>query len=368
MVVTICKNTFISVAVGDADTDSSFSKDTGRVRSRSVEIPRSKPFVEQAQGLSEQSLARINSVLSAGFAPQSPPKKSVDSSYLRDQGEDEYEPDTAMCISELITLKDRLAKALGSTDQALEKPARAASSYSLSTMVATESSKSSLLWNSSNRSWSTASFEEAELESRDSLDRQSNEWIGFQRNVSEEATQQAKAVPTSFAGVTENAHNLKLCLSTDGSPLSHFQVPKHKDLQEMYRNTARDTPPTTMMIRNIPGRYTQLDFVEDLKELGFTGTFDFVYLPTDKSSSSNVGYAFVNFIESEWADKCKKELDGYSFTKHQRGSQKKKAKVSVAHLQGLKKNLQYYENTVINHREKRRRPMVFANIANVIGQ
>jgi hypothetical protein len=38
-------------------------------------------------------------------------------------------------------------------------------------------------------------------------------------------------------------------------------------------------PVTTYMIRNIPTRFTSLSFVRLLEEYGFSGTFDFLYLP-----------------------------------------------------------------------------------------
>jgi len=148
--------------------------------------------------------------------------------------------------------------------------------------------------------------------------------------------------------------------------MSHNLVPKNQDMTQMY-NASKDAAPTTMMIRNIPGRYCQNDLMLDLKELGFAGTFDFLYMPMDKGTSANVGYAFVNFLEPCSAAKSMTSFENFRFTRHQR-SCNKVAKVSVAHLQGLEKNLQHYEKTAVNmSKEKRRRPIVMANIANMFG-
>eukprot|EP00971_Amphidinium_carterae_P042692 839208-Amphidinium_carterae.1 len=51
---------------------------------------------------------------------------------------------------------------------------------------------------------------------------------------------------------------------------------------------------TTVMLRNIPNRYTRDMLVEKLAER-FPGAYDFVYLPIDFNSKCNVGYAFINF-------------------------------------------------------------------------
>merc|ERR1719215_686556 len=139
--------------------------------------------------------------------------------------------------------------------------------------------------------------------------------------------------------------------------MSHGLVPKTYDMAEMYKST-KGAPPTTLMIRNIPGKYSQDDLIMDLKDQGFDSTYDFLYLPIDKSTANNVGYAFVNFVDPATAAKCMESFEGHLFARVQR-TPNKLAKISVAHLQGLEKNLQHYEKSVVNlSKEKRWRPLV----------
>jgi len=144
----------------------------------------------------------------------------------------------------------------------------------------------------------------------------------------------------------------------------HGRVPKNFDLAEEFRSNNSERPATTLMIRNIPNRYTQRELILELEAQGFAGTFDFLYAPLDKGTMSNVGYAFVNFIDHTWAAKCMETFHGYRFKRHRKASGKIAA-VSIAHIQGLEANLAHYKNAAVNTAKlKQRRPLVMANISN----
>jgi len=53
---------------------------------------------------------------------------------------------------------------------------------------------------------------------------------------------------------------------------------------------------TTLMVRNLPLTAKQSDLLEELKRGGFTGLFDFLYMPCDFTSSEGRGFAFINFL------------------------------------------------------------------------
>jgi len=141
----------------------------------------------------------------------------------------------------------------------------------------------------------------------------------------------------------------------------HSHVPKTINLEEEYGKKAdKEAAPTTLMIRNIPNHFTQKQLIAELESLGFNGSFDFLYIPLDKGTMSNVGYAFVNFVTPEWAAKCMETFQDYRFKRH-----RKVAATSIAHLQGLEANLAHYENSAVSSAKlKQRRPVVMANISN----
>lgn len=55
---------------------------------------------------------------------------------------------------------------------------------------------------------------------------------------------------------------------------------------------------TTLMIRNIPNKYSKELMLDTIDEL-FKGCYDFFYLPIDFKNNCNVGYAFINFKDLE---------------------------------------------------------------------
>lgn len=56
---------------------------------------------------------------------------------------------------------------------------------------------------------------------------------------------------------------------------------------------------TTLMIKNIPNKYTQKMLLTTIDEK-FHGTYDFFYLPIDFKNKCNVGYAFINMVRPEY--------------------------------------------------------------------
>jgi len=150
--------------------------------------------------------------------------------------------------------------------------------------------------------------------------------------------------------------------SEDGSAaqtkgFKHSIVPKTAVLEEASIACDSQADATTLMIRNIPNRYSQDELIDELEGLGFSDTFDFFYAPIDVGTMGNVGYAFVNFVDAAAARRCHEVLDGFTFEKHLKSttSRRRAAKVSVAHLQGLEANLKHYEKSAASKKARGRR-------------
>jgi len=130
------------------------------------------------------------------------------------------------------------------------------------------------------------------------------------------------------------------------APKRHAEVPKKANLkaQDAKKSPVTDNT-TTLMLRNVPNLYDREKLMGELEELGYKGSFDFLYLPIDSATTNNVGYAFVNFEDTKTCSKCMKQISGYLFKGQP--NRKRSAIVSVAHLQGLEKNLEHCMRTQV---------------------
>jgi len=420
----ICKNTFISFVIEPEDVAddivpaSLMALSRCAPRSRSAECLRCRPETEEFEELSQQSLHRLNAVLSVGMS--SPRQGSCKNSAAC---KTPVKFETPAGLSDLKTLQDQLGKALATSSpphsrahSPLQKPwahMRNVSNCSLSTMAPDDDASdiASLpcnsprlgslgmrrmpkVWSSgsvsSMVSWADMADVEEDVEVEFELDIEAGAQAALSKGsraplqMDEHITTVAAPCKvTAETGPSQALLQVNESMRSAATPprtppgtfsvaprkvapeMSHSQVPKNQNMEEMF-SSSKDEPITTMMIRNIPGRYSQNDLMMDLSDLGLAETYDFLYLPMDKATSANVGYAFVNFVLPSQAQQCIQSFEKFRFQRHQRSSNKW-AKVSVAHLQGLEKNLAHYEKSAVNVcKEKRRRPVVLANIAKIV--
>ena len=69
-----------------------------------------------------------------------------------------------------------------------------------------------------------------------------------------------------------------------------------------YERGPAKLPPgtTTVMVRNIPTRFTSVSFLRVLDECGFRNSYSFFYLPMDFRTGKNMGYCFINFVHPSY--------------------------------------------------------------------
>lgn len=112
---------------------------------------------------------------------------------------------------------------------------------------------------------------------------------------------------------------------------------------------------TTLMIRNIPNKYTQamlLDILEDV----CSAKYDFFYLPIDYKNKCNLGYAFVNFTDTDAAA-------AFFEARHQQRwvefNSKKVCEITYARVQGRQSLVDHFRNSKFGATEQESLPLVF---------
>ena len=66
---------------------------------------------------------------------------------------------------------------------------------------------------------------------------------------------------------------------------------------------------TTLMLKNIPVKFTQKTMLELIDER-FSGAYDYFYLPMDLKTQGSVGFAFINFVHPACIMRFFREFQG----------------------------------------------------------
>jgi hypothetical protein len=115
---------------------------------------------------------------------------------------------------------------------------------------------------------------------------------------------------------------------------------------------------TSVMMKNLPNDYTREMLVDLLKEKGYEGSFDLLYLPKDFRTKAGFGYAFVNFVAPDIAARFQHELSGFNGWSR---ASAKVCEVTWSDVQGLEEHIRRYRNSPVMHQSvpDEYRPMLF---------
>jgi len=116
------------------------------------------------------------------------------------------------------------------------------------------------------------------------------------------------------------------------------------------------------MMRNLPKGYTRDMLKQVLDREGYAGDYDFLYVPYDFRTSTILGFAFINLVSPEVAQRFRKEFGGFRRWGIPTG---KVCNLSWANLdqQGLETNIERYRNSSVMHKSvpEAYKPMVLVS-------
>jgi hypothetical protein len=102
---------------------------------------------------------------------------------------------------------------------------------------------------------------------------------------------------------------------------------------------------TTLMIKNLPNRYSRAMVIALLESKLPVGSFDFVYVPIDFATRQNFAYAFVNLSTPNLVKTFFALFAGFRFP--EQASKAKMCEVVFARVQGIEANVNRLINSPI---------------------
>mmetsp|Transcript_123829 Transcript_123829/g.214680 ORF Transcript_123829/g.214680 Transcript_123829/m.214680 type:complete len:242 (-) Transcript_123829:150-875(-) len=96
---------------------------------------------------------------------------------------------------------------------------------------------------------------------------------------------------------------------------------------------------TTLMMRNIPCKMTLKAMIDLFDSHGFAGTYDFLHLPGRGRPFSNLGYAFINFSNTDMVGPFTDKFHGVEFASISGINTEKVIEIRPARAQGFAQNI-----------------------------
>ncbi|KAG6526344.1 hypothetical protein ZIOFF_016327 [Zingiber officinale] len=184
------------------------------------------------------------------------------------------------------------------------------------------------------------------------------------------------------SGQGHGVHNSHLLPSSGGgrrnwksrnkiSGESRFLFKEAAEPEDSSESSLRDSR-TTVMIKNIPNKYSQklllnvLDshciqcnkqIIEEGEQEQPYSAYDFVYLPIDFNNKCNVGYGFVNLTSPEAAFRLYK---GFHLQPWEAFNSRKICQVTYARLQGVEALKEHFKNTKFACDNEEYMPVIFS--------
>lgn len=139
---------------------------------------------------------------------------------------------------------------------------------------------------------------------------------------------------------------------SDNAVSHHDRKQYELDIQRILRG---EDSRTTLMIKNIPNKYTSKMLLAAIDE-HHKGTYDFIYLPIDFKNKCNVGYAFINMTEPSKIVAFYQAFNGKRWEKF---NSEKVASLAYARIQGKAALVAHFQNSSLMNEDKRCRPILF---------
>eukprot|EP00292_Cryptomonas_paramecium_P023733 CAMPEP_0113669326 /NCGR_PEP_ID=MMETSP0038_2-20120614/4509_1 /TAXON_ID=2898 /ORGANISM="Cryptomonas paramecium" /LENGTH=144 /DNA_ID=CAMNT_0000585199 /DNA_START=350 /DNA_END=780 /DNA_ORIENTATION=+ /assembly_acc=CAM_ASM_000170 len=112
---------------------------------------------------------------------------------------------------------------------------------------------------------------------------------------------------------------------------------------------------TTIMIKNVPNKYSQRALL-DVIDVNHAGKYDFFYLPIDFRNKCNLGYAFLNFTSPKAILDFAKEFSGKRWDRY---NSEKVCEICFGRIQGRDRLIEHFRSSRLMRKKDKYRPLLF---------
>ncbi|KNE59933.1 hypothetical protein AMAG_05382 [Allomyces macrogynus ATCC 38327] len=162
---------------------------------------------------------------------------------------------------------------------------------------------------------------------------------------------------------TTTGHGYSTCLRSNSALPKIDLIPRENEFDVLRILSGKDTR-TTIMIRNIPNKYSQQMLIDFINE-SHRGQYDFLYLRMDFKNKCNVGYAFCNMVNVAAVVSFAQRVVGKKWT---RFNSDKVCMLSYANIQGKQALIDKFRNSSVMDEHPSYRPKIFYTSGPLAGE
>ncbi|KAF4726291.1 hypothetical protein FOZ62_021581 [Perkinsus olseni] len=153
-----------------------------------------------------------------------------------------------------------------------------------------------------------------------------------------------------------SANGLLGCCLPPHGPFAQYMLPNGLFAYYVPPSVSGNRELTTVMLRDIPLKYTHELLWEFMETCGFRGTYDFIYLPTDFAHGTNMGYGFINFRSPLFAQYFILRTNGVRLPLS--GNSSKSCTCCWARIQGYEANVAHVASSPFDQLPENVKPIV----------
>jgi len=121
----------------------------------------------------------------------------------------------------------------------------------------------------------------------------------------------------------------------------------------------------TLMIRNIPNKYSQSTMLDMLDKAGLSNTYDFLYLPKDFRNGAGLGYAFINFVDAKYTVILYDKFHNKRWDEH---NSRKVCEITYGRVQGRDNLINHFKSAKFPSNDSEYLPLIYEHQQTVSGK